>query len=317
MLVRTCLFAALALLACGPKSPMTPTASDTAASEGSSGTATGDGTTTAPATTSTTSPTTTIDPSTGAVTSSGSDSDATATFIAPSDFSCAAVDGQRCVRCDTWTQDCPPSDKCSPWSSDGDDVWDSHTCAPLHPDPDHAGDPCTVEGSPFLGKDSCDLESMCWAVDPETLQGTCVPFCDGAPDDPACPPGTDCLIAFDGTLNLCLPACNPLLQDCADDQLCISAHLGDPAFVCFPQRPGPGQLHAPCDRLDACAPGLACLDPALALECDPQAAIGCCLPFCDTTMPDCPGAMQQCQSWFEGDPPPPGLESVGFCGIPL
>jgi hypothetical protein len=49
------------------------------------------------------------------------------------------------------------------------------------------------------------------------------------------------------------------------------------------------------------------------------AAIGCCLPFCDTADDPamCPGAGQECIPWYEMGTAPPGFEQVGICGIPM
>ncbi|PCC69283.1 hypothetical protein SAMN02745121_08894 [Nannocystis exedens] len=55
---------------------------------------------------------------------------------------------------------------------------------------------------------------------------------------------------------------------------------------------------------NVCDPGLACLAPDLATECDPRAP-GCCLPFCDIDLPNtCPGHARQaaCQGPTSASP---------------
>ena len=73
--------------------------------------------------------------------------------------------------CSTFAQDCPPGFKCMPWASDGGNSWNATRCVPIAPDPNAPGEPCTVEGSGVSGLDDCDGTSMCWDVDPDTLEG--------------------------------------------------------------------------------------------------------------------------------------------------
>lgn len=317
--LRTCLTISL-VAACGPKPPQTET-TDGDTSTG----ATGSGTTSAP----TTSSTTALDPttapiSTGADTSAGFmlPPDEGVSFIKPldggSNCGCGSVAnlGLRCKPCETWLQDCPEGEKCTPTACNPDDEWDSHKCIPLPEHPDHAGEPCTVEGSVASGVDSCDLATMCWFIDPDTLTGVCTPYCTGSPDQPVCADGTTCMIGNDAVLSLCLPICDPLGDDCAAGQLCILNHTTNTDFFCTADDSGAGgQLFAPCDFPDACDPGLLCADATLALECDPMSP-GCCLPYCDLTMPaPCPGAMQECLPFFPDDPPP-GHDDLGICRLP-
>lgn len=310
MSLRTCLL--LFLAACGPRPPQTETT---------------DGDTSTADTGSTSSPTT-ADPTTGAPSSTGADTsgggfmlppDEGVGFIMPKDGGgCSGCGfGLRCKQCDPWVQDCPRGDKCIACDGTGDDEWDHHGCIPLPVDPDHAGEPCTVEGSVASGVDSCDRDTMCWFIDPNTLTGVCVPRCTGSPDNPVCADGTRCLISNDGTLNLCLPSCDPLGADCGPGRLCVPSETWKPVdFVCTTDDSGAGgQLFDACDAPDTCNPGLLCTDPELATECD-ATADGCCLPYCDlTAAPACPGALQECLPFFPEDPPP-GHEDLGVCGIP-
>lgn len=241
--------------------------------------------------------------------SSGSSGDGS-TFI-------VSMDGGACnLDCDVWAQDCCHGERCTPWADNGGSVWNAVKCVPPARDPAHAGEPCTVAGSGASGIDSCDLESLCWDVDEVSLTGVCVPMCDGSPEDPICPEGTSCVIANDGVITLCLPSCNPLIVDCQGDELCVPNPNGGEGFVCTPDVSGPeGQVFDPCEYVNSCDQGLQCARPELASECDPEAS-GCCLPYCDTTLPGtCPGALQTCIPAYAMGTAPPGLENVGVCGL--
>ncbi|HET6585474.1 MAG TPA: hypothetical protein VFG69_18575 [Nannocystaceae bacterium] len=170
------------------------------------------------------------------------------------------------------------------------------------------------------GIDSCDVSAMCWNVDPATNQGTCVAFCSGSEANPSCPadPSTQCMTAFDGVLNLCLPACHPLLQDCSEWATCVPVD-GD-AFFCLPDTSGDeGQYGDGCTYIDACDPGLFCANPAAFPACDD---VACCAEFCDLALPDpssqCTNADQgvECVSWWDENEDPPGDESLGACIVP-
>jgi hypothetical protein len=99
--------------------------------------------------------------------------------------------------------------------------------------------------------------------------------------------------------------------------VCVPSPSNSDRFLClFDDSGDEGQTFDPCELINGCDAGLLCAASILASECD-QDASGCCLPFCDTTQPPaCPGAMQQCLPWFADEPPPPGLENLGVCGIP-
>jgi len=276
-------------------------------------------------TTTTATPTTSVDPvpTTSTSTSTGT-SDVSTTlqtediaFIPPSDFIClTGLRSAHCSGCDPFAQDCPHGMKCSPYADDGGTSWNNDKCVTIVPDPDHAGEPCTVQNSGTSGNDSCDLGSMCWDVDADTLTGTCVPLCTGSPEMGICPQPLTCAVFNSATLPLCLPQCDPLQQDCPVDEVCIENRAGV-GFLCTLEESGDeGQAFDPCMFANTCDPGLACQDPTSASECDPDAT-GCCTPFCDLTLPpNCPGAMQTCQPYFGKDPAPPGHENVGVCKLP-
>lgn len=307
MSMRTLALVLLAPLACTAR-PLDGEASATDATGGGGFTATtatggvDPGTTTAPQPTSTAAAT---DPSTSAGTANTS-----ANFT---DMGQPPPGGP----CDPWLEDCPEGQKCMPYADDGGIVWNAYKCSALVPDPDGLGEPCSMIGPPLGGEDTCEKHTMCWDVDPDTGLGTCIGMCTGTLREPGCAdPNALCIIPADGVLQICLPTCHPLLQDCAADELCLpNPHGFD--FLCIEQAEGfSADVFETCEFLNTCAPGLVCVIPDLAAECDPV-SVGCCLPFCDLSLPnDCPGQGQQCLPWYEQGKAPAGLESVGVCGIP-
>ena len=135
----------------------------------------------------------------------------------------------RCKICDPFQQDCPEGEKCAPKAADGGSSWNTTTCAPDTGDR-APGDTCTAE-DPLSGVDDCRKGAMCWDVDEETHQGICVELCTGSEAAPICSNESDfhCAVFYEGVLNLCLPRCDPLAQDCAGDDLCIPI---DDTFIC-------------------------------------------------------------------------------------
>ncbi|MBK8237835.1 MAG: ribulose phosphate epimerase [Deltaproteobacteria bacterium] len=224
------------------------------------------------------------------------------------------------IECDLWSQDCPEGEKCMPWANDGGGAWNATRCSPMDEAPASVGDECTVEGTGVSGIDNCELGSMCWDVDGETNMGTCAAFCMGSEAAPVCnDPTTDCVIANNGTLILCLPVCDPLLQDCAEGQACYPI---DDGFACAPDASmEDGAFGAPCEFINVCDPGLFCANADGVPDCGGSS--GCCSPFCDTSDPmasgNCPGAAggQECVAWYDAGQAPPGFENVGGCLIPM
>lgn len=216
--------------------------------------------------------------------------------------------------CDVWAQDCPANEKCAPYSTGGGASWDATMCVPIDPTPVPVGAPCQNPGSPADGLDNCEEGAMCWDVDPDTGFGTCVAHCQGSPQAPICATGFDCLIANDGVLPVCLPGCDVLAQDCVQGNVCVPVNG---SFNCVLDASGDeGQAFDPCEFLNACDPGLACMNSTFATECDSQGN-GCCLPFCDIDDPNaCPGVGQECLPWYPVGEAPVGDEDIGLCRLP-
>ena len=234
--------------------------------------------------------------------------------------------------CDPWCQDCPEGQKCVAWASDGGDSWDATRCSPLAPSPKAPGEPCTTPEGPTAGLDDCDKGSICFNVDPGTGIGVCVAMCRGAPDDPVCGDlSTYCEIFNDGVLPLCYQWCHPITQaGCSSEDICVLLNVDltgppadtppfDPAMVVFacvldagPQAP----QATPCQYINACNPGLACVDATLVPNCDPNAAPGCCARWCDLSQPDCPEG-GTCQPVLEPTPDlPQEFANLGLCLLP-
>jgi hypothetical protein len=229
--------------------------------------------------------------------------------------------GSRMFECDPWTgEPCGPDEKCMPWDNSGQGAWNATRCSPIAPDPAGPGEPCTVEGSGVSGLDDCEAFSMCWAVDPETGQGTCVPFCAGSEANPIChDPCRTCWVTASSALILCLPMCDPLAQDCGERQ----ARYGVAGkFICAPYVGGSdaGQPGDPCEYLNVCEPGSFCASASAVEGC--TGSPGCCAPFCDLTAAiQCEGTSPDtaCVPWFEEGSAPvlcAPYDRVGACVHP-
>jgi hypothetical protein len=211
--------------------------------------------------------------------------------------------------CDSFAQDCPEGEKCVPYASSGG-TWDDQKCVPVLGD-HAAGEPCTYAG-PVESTDDCDATSWCFDTE-GTGEGICHAFCMGTADTPECPPMTTCTISGSGVVNICLPTCDPLLQDCDDGTGCYWTNV---AFNCiFIAGDGilPGQ---PCGFINDCAPGNMCIDGSTLPECAEPA---CCTSFCDVTLGDAqcdvlPGTV--CVPFFEEGLAPEGYEHIGVCTLP-
>lgn len=252
-------------------------------------------------------------PPTTSVADTGGATEGATGFIVPTDGGAGGV-----KECDVFGQDCPMGQKCMPWADSGT-AWNATKCVDIDPAKGQPGDSCTTMGGAVSGFDTCDLGVMCWDVKPDTMMGTCVAQCKGTQAAPMCDAETSCFVSNDGVLNLCLPRCDPLAQDCANENLCIPNPNNQDEFACVLDASGDmGKAFDPCEFVNACDKGFMCANVMLGKECDPN-AIGCCLPFCDVTeMPAmCPGAGQECILWYEMGTAPPGLDNVGICGIPM
>lgn len=216
------------------------------------------------------------------------------------------------VDCSTYEQDdCPPDEKCMPWADDRGETWNALDCFPLSPtDLGDPGDECVVFETATSGLDDCNETSMCWDVNTETNGGTCVPFCFGSPDDPACAnPDQSCVQTNDGVIALCLRLCNPLDQDCEKGSACLPATEG---FTCVPDASGPGgEVGDLCEYINDCNPGSYCEAEEFLNDCGSPT---CCTSFCDLEDVDTCEGPSVCLAYYEGGAAPAGYEDVGYCG---
>lgn len=212
----------------------------------------------------------------------------------PTDFPSA-------LQCDPWWQDCPDGDKCVPYASTGT-TWDANKCVPILGD-GQPGEACKHHGV-INATDSCAAASLCWnleLIDGELL-GTCTPFCTGTANQPQCAEGQSCLIANDGSVNVCLQACDPILQDCPAG---LGCHWLDNQFACVQTiEESPNQS---CDDGE-CPAGSTCVQAALVPGC---AGTACCTSFCSLDEPSCEPPTSACMPFF--DQPVDGYEHVGVC----
>jgi len=221
------------------------------------------------------------------------------------------------IECDIWIDDCPPGQKCMPWANDGGNSWNATKCTPIAEQPNGVGEPCTVEGSGVSGIDDCAARAMCWDVDPETNEGTCIAFCNGSEAAPTCgDPCSSCTVWNEGVLILCLPICDPLVQDCSEGMACQAY---EDTFVCSPDSGSElGAAGDQCEFYNVCDPGLFCGDAARVPGC--LGAIGCCTPFCDALGAGDECAVfpeTECIPWFdEGEAPPCFSTEIGGCLLP-
>jgi hypothetical protein len=208
--------------------------------------------------------------------------------------------------CDPWTQDCPEGEKCVPYASNGG-TWDSLECVPILGD-EAAGEPCIYDG-PLESTDDCDGTGWCFDVD-ENGEGTCHPFCKGTADMPQCPPMSVCAINGSGGLNICIPTCDPLAQNCLSDEGC---YWTGARFECIHAAGSIIPTGEVCGPLIDCLPGNTCIDGSVLPACEGQS---CCTNFCDLGLGDAqcddlPGTM--CVAFFEQGTAPLGYEQLGLC----
>jgi hypothetical protein len=149
--------------------------------------------------------------------------------------------------------------------------------------------------------------------------GVCVAQCTGSPINPLCAnPGEVCGQFNNGTLNVCVPECDPLIGNCAAGLGCYN---NGALWSCLPDGSGAGGAALdPCTSLNGCDPGHVCLDGTLFSAC-PE--IGCCSPVCDVSFGGanafCAGLdpITECVPWYGMGMAPPGLEDVGVCATPV
>lgn len=177
-----------------------------------------------------------------------------------------------------------------------------------------------------MGTDNCGpmlfCNAGCSACDGP---GRCVAFCDKDKDpvQDCADRGVEkghCFVLNYGALPICMPVCDPLKQDCEDEQDACHATLDN--FLCAKFRPEPdsdGTYGQSCDRVQSCAPGLTCKDASLVEACkDQEEGSKCCAHICDRSKgnADCKQENESCEPIFKDAKPVAGVENVGVCILP-
>lgn len=211
--------------------------------------------------------------------------------------------------CEPIQQDCPEGQKCTAVAKAEGTPWDYNTCVPVQGE-GVAGDPCDVQDNKYSGFDNCGKGLLCMFTDQAGMGGICIEFCDVAMSCPMT--GAACEIYNEGVLPICLPACDPLIQDCPEGQACYQGAAG---FACFKNvaPPDKGGQGSECKSVNICQGGYHCADAALLPDC---AGEGCCTAFCAVSEGDanCPDGLM-CLPFFAEDEPPPEYADVGICSI--
>ena len=213
--------------------------------------------------------------------------------------------------CDVFAQDCPDGEKCT-FYTDAAYPSGANKCVPVMGD-GQEGDPCMALGE--AGTDNCALGHLCWGITQDTMMGTCIALCG---EGNTCPNDAPCTVTNDGTLPLCLPTCDPLAPECPDAWACYDDPSG--GWFCDLDVSGDNGAHGdPCEYINSCDSGLICV-AATAVDsqtCSGAGSSGCCAIVCDISDPiSCPGASEQCISYYGMDPAPPQFMNVGVCVIP-
>lgn len=223
---------------------------------------------------------------------------------------------------------CAEGLKCIPQSIDDDSSADHFSCQPLLDDTVGLYESCEWEsGRLYRGTDNCGDNAFCRPISSEG-DGECTGLCEFEEvddwshdtlscEDPNAFGGVFCQECF----CMCLPTCDPIdPSSCEADEMCAGS--GYDLFTCAPDasEEGLGNSGDPCEYVNACHHGLACLGADAVPGC--ESTLGCCAEYCDATDPDavCPGAREgvECLPWWE-DPEsaPPGLAHLGVCALPF
>jgi len=211
-------------------------------------------------------------------------------------------------QCDPWAQDCPEGEKCVPYSENGG-PWHRNKCVPVLGE-GQPGDSCTYDGI-TSATDSCGAGSHCWDVQEVEgeLIGVCTSFCEGNPDNPICGPDTSCLMANEGSINLCVATCDPLLQACDENLAC---YWSNNDFNCIFTTDNIGEGES-CGFINDCVAGNFCALSEVLPDCDGGS---CCTAYCDLVDPVCNVEGTECASFFDEGLAAPGYEDVGVCIMP-
>ncbi len=210
----------------------------------------------------------------------------------PTDCGPGCSEGFDCHSTCWGDETCDEGETCRPWGLPQDPYSARHCAAP---GPVASGEPCSLEpNSPWL--DDCEAGAVCF-------DGTCRALCE-AEQDYACGQG-HCYA--ENSLAVCLPGCNPLAADCADDEQCT--HVGA-SFTCLDR--ASAAFFGPSDCAGTtCGPMELCVDADSLPGCSDDA---CCTSLCNSATPDCAVGLSCEDLW--SDDQYPELADVGACMLP-
>lgn len=209
--------------------------------------------------------------------------------------------------------DCGCGYRCNTYTVDENDYtqWFNNGCFPLDPDHVELGDACEFREYPWSGLDNCPAGAQCQDWDRDGF-GTCKEFCDGDPDYECSQPGAIPYVACQDCGCICEISCDPRLDECEEGDGC---YLGSLIGQCAPDASGDlGAFGDPCEFINACDPGLACIGAKAVPNC--ESGSGCCAPYCDIDDPVCPEGTQCQLIWEPGEEATPVLEGLGYCATP-
>ncbi|MCB9755993.1 MAG: hypothetical protein H6713_39230 [Myxococcales bacterium] len=272
-----------------------------------------------------------------ATTNVSSTSDASVSTSASSDSATSASESDTASttgaiepgECDATLEGCNEGYKCNVFATEqNQNILGNLGCFPLDPDGKQIDEPCDAGDEPNDGIDDCVEGAVCWNVNEEG-QGTCWSLCPLMGNDYECfyEGAGNCAVCQECAVGLCVPACNPLLDECAEGTICVP---DSQSFGCvLDASDGQAPAGTPCEFVNVCNSGTVCIDPSLypAPACEGQS--GCCAPHCDWSefdadldgvadMGDPASACElpgtECVAWYE-DPQqaPPEVAGVGVC----
>ncbi|MCA9693820.1 MAG: hypothetical protein R3A51_13310 [Nannocystaceae bacterium] len=320
----TLLLCAALGFACGPQPSDTAATSDASTTAGDASTSsTAEPGTASGSSDATTEPATTEPATTDAPTTAPT----TATTVAPttdSDSQDFVVEIDHPVHqpdCDATLEGCEEGEKCNIFSDEDGFSLGQIDCFPLDPNPVDVGEPCDAGAEYNDGIDNCVEGATCWDVNEEGI-GTCVALCHAIDEnsyDYTCAPYEgSCTLCQECVVGLCLPYCDPLLNDCPDGKICIPDTQGDGWVCTLDASEGAHPPGTPCDFVNQCNAGSVCLDSSYYPSMACAQSAGCCGPVCDLEDPQCPDDPPglSCEPWYEEGMAPAGFEHIGACIVP-
>lgn len=162
-------------------------------------------------------------------------------------------------------------------------------------------------------QNSCARGLNCWL-------GRCWKYCIGPANHARCETQSErCIQGGDGPPAVCVPTCDPLLQDCAmPDQACLGGPYDD--FICIPEdvvlSEDAGTWGDPCEpAFKLCRPRYLCIDGLGRVDAPGCEQGPCCASLChlDDEAP-CMGEAEQCIPLYES--PDHDRAHVGVCLVP-